>query len=109
MNNDYFFVKTEYRIEKINFNDILYVEGMKDYLQIHGKKKKIMTLQNFKTLLNYLPLDDFVRVHKSYVVSVKKIEKVERKNISIGDIKIPIGETYREHFFYMLKSRDLIL
>lgn len=107
--DDFVFVKTEYRIQKINFKDILYVEGMKDYLQIHTTEKKIMTLQNFNTLLEYLPSDDFIRVHKSYVVSVSKIESVERKNITIRNVKIPIGETYREHFFYLLNSRDLIL
>ena len=107
--DDFIFVKTEYRIQKVNFKDILYIEGMKDYLQIHTEDKKIMTLQNFNTLLDHLPTDDFIRVHKSYVISVNKIKSVERKNISIGDVKIPIGETFREHFFYLLKSRNLIL
>ena len=107
--DDFIFVKTEYRIQKVNFKDILYIEGMKDYLQIHTTEKKIMTLQNFKNLLKHLPSKDFIRVHKSFVVSVSKIESVERKNISIRNVKIPIGETYREHFFYLLNSRDLIL
>lgn len=107
--DDFIFVKTEYRIQKVNFKDILYIEGMKDYLQIHTEDKKIMTLQNFNKLLDHLPTDDFIRVHKSYVISVNKIKSVERKNISIGDVKIPIGETFREHFFYLLKSRNLIL
>ena len=107
--DDFIFVKTEYRIEKINFKDILYVEGMKDYLQIHTEDKKIMTLLSFNKLLKHLPADNFIRVHKSYVVSVNKIKSVERKFISVRDIKIPIGDTYREHFFFLLKSRDLII
>lgn len=107
--DDFIFIKTEYRIEKINFKDILYVEGMKDYLQIHTEDKKIMTLLNFNKLLKHLPADNFIRVHKSYVVSVNKIKSVERKSISVRDVKIPIGDTFREHFFHMLKSRDLIL
>ena len=107
--DDFIFVKTEYRIEKINFKDILYVEGMKDYLQIHTEDKKIMTLLNFNKLLKHLPADNFIRVHKSYVVSVNKIKSVERKFISVRDVKIPIGDTYREHFFFLLKSRDLII
>ena len=105
----FIFVKTEYRIEKINFDDILYIEGMKDYLQIHTEHKRIMTLQNFNNLLKHLPNNDFIRVHKSYVVSINKVDSVERKTISINDTKIPIGETYREHFFYLLKSRNLIM
>ena len=107
--DDFIFVKTEYRIEKINFKDILYVEGMKDYLQIHTEDKKIMTLLNFNKLLKHLPADNFIRVHKSYVVSVNKIKSVERKFISVRDVKIPIGDTYREHFFFLLKNRDLII
>ena len=82
---------------------------MKDYLQIHTTEKKIMTLQIFKTILEHLPKNNFLRVHKSYIVSVNKIDSVERKTILIRETKIPIGDTYREHFFYMLKSRDLIV
>jgi len=107
--NNYFFVKTEYRIERVSFCDILYVEGMKDYLKIYTEEKKIMTLQNFKTLLKHLPSNNFVRVHNSYVVSIDKIKTVGRKGIQIGDVKIPIGNTYREHFFHTLKSKGLII
>lgn len=107
--NDFVFIKTEYRIERIDFKDILYIEGMKDYLKIFTEEKKIVTLQNFNTLLKHLPSDNFIRVHKSYVISFNKIEKIERKKIFIKDIKIPIGETYHEYFFNLLKRRDLIM
>lgn len=106
---DFIFVKTEYRIEKINLKDILYVEGMKDYLQIHTEEKRIMILQNFDTLLKHLPNNNFIRVHRSYVVSINKINSVERKTISIKNTKIPIGESYREYFYHVLKSQNLIL
>ncbi len=107
--NDFVFIKTEYRIERIDFKDILYIEGMKDYLKIFTEEKKIVTLQNFKTLLQHLPSDNFIRVHKSYVISFNKIEKIERKKIFIKNVKIPIGETYHEYFFNLLKSKDLIM
>jgi len=106
---DFIFVKEDYKIEKVNFDDILFVKGMKDYLQIHTNDKKIMTLQNFNTLLEHLPSDNFIRIHKSYVVSIKKINNVKRKTITIKDVKIPIGETYREYFYQLLKSKNLIV
>lgn len=106
---DFIFVKEDYKIEKVNFDDILFVKGMKDYLQIHTNDKKIMTLQNFDTLLQHLPSDNFIRIHKSYVVSINKISSVKRKKITIGGEKIPIGETYREYFYQLLKSKNLIV
>jgi len=71
--NEFLFVKTEYRMERVALKDILFIQGMKDYLQIHTVDRKIMTLQTFKNLLESLPPVDFQRVHNSYVVSVSKI------------------------------------
>lgn len=107
--NDSIFVKTEYRIERIEIRDILYIQGMKDYLQIHTADRKIMTLQTFKNLLEVLPKIDFQRVHNSYIVSVPKIEHIERNRIRIGKELIPISESYREKFFGILKERKLLL
>lgn len=107
--NDYIFVKTEYRIERIEIRDILYIQGMKDYLQIHTADRKIMTLQTFKNLLEVLPKIDFQRVHNSYIVSVPKIEHIERNRIRIGKELIPISESYRDKFFGILKERKLLL
>jgi len=84
-NNDYIFIKTEYRIEKIELKDILYIQGMKDYLQINTLNKKIMTLQTFKNLLDILPERDFQRVHNSFIISISKIKSIERNRIRIGD------------------------
>lgn len=107
--NDSIFVKTEYRIERIEIRDILYIQGMKDYLQIHTADRKIMTLQTFKNLLEVLPKIDFQRVHNSYIVSVPKIEHIERNRIRIGKELIPISESYRDKFFGILKERKLLL
>ncbi len=95
---DYLFVKTEYRMEKISFADILFVEGMGDYRNIQTPSKKILTLQTFGELEKYLPKDRFCRVHKSYLVSIAQIEFVERNRIKIGNKRIPISETYKDSF-----------
>jgi two-component system LytT family response regulator len=99
----YIFVKTEYRLERIDLDQILYIEGMKDYLRIICKDKKIMTLQSFSKLEESLPSKKFCRVHKSYVVSIDKIKSVERNVIIIADRRIPVSNTYRESFFSRIK------
>lgn len=105
---DYFFVKTEFRVERVDFKDILYVEGLKEYLGICTAKKKILTLQNFNDLLSSLPSSNFIRVHKSYIVAVNKISSIERNHIFIGEKLIPIGPTFKDVFFDTLKNRNLI-
>lgn len=107
--NDYIFVKTEYRIEKIVLKDILYIKGMKDYLQIYTIDKKIMTLQNFKYMLNALPEIDFHRVHNSYIIAISKIENIERNRIQIGKDLIPISDSYKDNFFKILKERNILI
>ncbi len=105
---DYFFVKTEFRMQRVDFNDILYVEGMKEYLMIHTTSDKIMTLQSFKTLVEVLPSDNFIRVHKSYLVAINKIESVERNRITIANTIIPVSDTYKDAFFVVLKRNDFL-
>lgn len=99
---DFIFVKTEHRLEKIFVDDILYIEGMRDYLRIHTSDKKIMTLQNFSDLAAQLSPNRVCRVHKSYMVGLAKIEAVERSRIIIGEERIPISDTYRKAFFALI-------
>jgi DNA-binding LytR/AlgR family response regulator len=101
-NRDFFFVKTEYRIEKIFYQDILFIEGMRDYRCIQTNSKKIMTLQTFTELVQELPKSKFCRVHKSYIVTFDKIDLIERNRIKIKDKLIPISETYKENFYTMI-------
>ncbi len=101
---DYFFVKTEFRMQRVDFDDILFIEGMKEYLMIHTSKSKIMTLQTFKNIEKVLPSDSFVRVHKSYIVALKKIVSVEKNRISIANTTIPISSTYKEAFQLLLSK-----
>lgn len=93
------FVKTEYRLENIPVDDILWIEGMREYLQIVLPTKKVMTKQSFKSILEQLPAHKFVQVHKSWIVAIPKIESVERNRIKIKDKLIPIGDTFRDNFF----------
>ena len=102
---EYIFVKTESRLEKINLCDILYIEGMRDYLRIHTINKKIMTLQNFSELEKIIPSNQVCRVHKSYMVGVHKIESIERSRIKIANQIIPISETYKEAFFQIINNK----
>jgi two-component system, LytTR family, response regulator len=102
-NDGFIFVKTEYRLERVDLDHILYIEGMKDYLRIICTDKKIMTLQSFGKLEESLPLKSFCRVHKSYIVAIDKIKSIERNVIIIGDMRIPVSNTYRESFFSRIK------
>ncbi|MCX6271401.1 MAG: LytTR family DNA-binding domain-containing protein [Bacteroidetes bacterium] len=106
--NDFFFVKTEFRLQKVDFRDIQYIEGMGDYLRIVTLKERIMTLQNFKNMEDILPADQFVRVHRSYIVSIDKILSIERNRIKIADTLIPIGENYKKNFFGLLENGKML-
>jgi two-component system LytT family response regulator len=100
----FIFVKTEYRLEKILLNEILYIEGMRDYRRIHTSDKKIMTLQTFKDLELEIPENLICRVHKSFMVSLDKINSIERDRIKIRDVLIPISETYKKRFLELINK-----
>jgi two-component system, LytTR family, response regulator len=93
---DYFFVKCGNKYEKIYFEDILYVAGMQNYVNIFTTKGKFMTLLNLKSLEENLDSQAFIRVHKSYIVSIGKIEAVEGSELLIQSHRIPISRNYRE-------------
>jgi DNA-binding LytR/AlgR family response regulator len=102
---DFIFVKTENRLEKVNLSDILFIEGMRDYRRIHTTSKKIMTLQNFSELEQIIPSNLVCRVHKSYMVGINKIDSIERMRIKVSNQIIPISETYKELFFKIINNR----
>ena len=101
---NHIFVKTEYRRLKIDLDDILYLMGMGDYCQIVMKGKKVMTLEKIRSFESRLPQDRFIRVHKSYLISINKIEYLEKNRIKISNELIPIGKTYEEHVKKMIGS-----
>ena len=100
----FIFVKTEYRLEKLFLNDILFIEGMRDYRRIHTHGKKIMTLQTFKDFEQEISPNLICRVHKSFMVALDKIESIERDRIKIKDVFIPISETYKKEFLGLIHS-----
>lgn len=101
---EYIFLKVGHRIQKIATHEILFVEGMKDYLRIHTTKEKVMTLLSFARLEELLPAQGFARVHRSYMVAIDKIDHIEKNRIWIGDQVIPISESYSERFYSKLKG-----
>lgn len=104
---DFIFVKTEHKIQKIQLDDILYIEGLKDYISIYTKTERIITLQNMKKMEETLPKGDFIRVHKSYIIALDKIESIERSRILIAGKTIPIGDTYRDEFFKLIDGKNI--
>jgi two-component system LytT family response regulator len=98
----FIFVKTEYRLEKLFLNEVLYIEGMRDYRKIHTVNTKIMTLQTFKGFEKEIPPSIICRVHKSFMVAIDKIDTIERDGIKIQNTVIPISETYKKAFFHLI-------
>ena len=101
---DYIFIKEGHRIRKLALREILYVEGMKDYLQIQTINDKILTLMNFNKMEELLPQPGFARVHRSFMVAIDKINHIEKNRIRIGDKIIPISETYAEGFHNIIRD-----
>jgi two-component system, LytTR family, response regulator LytT len=97
---NFLFVKADYKIRRINFDDIKYIEGMSEYIKIHVvNSKPVMTLISMKSIEDQLPSDRFMRVHRSYIVSLSKISVVERSRIVFDEkIYIPVSEQYKEKF-----------
>jgi two-component system, LytTR family, response regulator len=100
---DSIFIKSENAHIKINFKDLLYVQGYGDYVKFFVSDQQILSLMNLKDLESLLPLDQFIRVHKSYIVSLEKITLVTKTNLEIGSISIPISDSYKNDVFEKLK------
>jgi two-component system, LytTR family, response regulator len=92
------FIKDGTKLVKVVFDDILYVEGLKDYVTIHLNNQKIVSLQRLKTLEEQLPPDKFIRVHNSFIVALRAIDVVHKNHVQIRNAQIPIGETYKKSF-----------
>lgn len=100
------FVKTEYRLQQIDLDKITYIEGLKDYVKIHlnDGSTPVLSLMRLKNLEDTLPNEDFVRVHKSFIVRLTAIEAIERSHILIGQDRIPIGDSYKPRLYQALSS-----
>lgn len=101
---DFIFIKTQYRLEKVLLNDLIYIEGARDYRRICTKTQSIMTLSTFGDLEKDLPADRFIRIHKSYLVAIEKIESIERDFIHIANRFLPVSETYKKTLIEAIKK-----
>jgi DNA-binding LytR/AlgR family response regulator len=98
---DYIFIHADYSLMKIMLEDILYIEGLKDYIKIHVRNQKypIVCRMTMKLISEKLPSDEFLRIHKSFIVSLKKIESIRNKKVKIGENHIPLSDSYSEQFY----------
>jgi two-component system LytT family response regulator len=101
------FVKDGTKLVKVVFDDILYVEGLKDYVTIHTKTQKIVSLQRLKTLEDQLPFDKFIRIHNSFIVALHAIDVVHANNVQVRNAMLPIGETYKKTFREFIEKKRM--
>jgi DNA-binding LytR/AlgR family response regulator len=104
---DFVFVKDGTKLVKINFDDILYVEGLKDYVTIHTRLQKVVSLQRLKSLEMQLPADRFIRVHHSYIIALKAVDVIHKGEVQIGAAMIPISDTYRKAFREFIEKNQM--
>ncbi|CAD0218267.1 LytR/AlgR family response regulator transcription factor [Chryseobacterium sp. JV274] len=106
--DDYLFVKAERKMFKLYFKNILFIQGLKDYVIIHTENQKIITAVSIKAIQGQLPKDSFVRVSKSYIVNSKCIDSLDNNTIYIGMNEIPIGNIYRDYFFNEFVTKKIL-
>lgn len=101
------FIKVDYQLMKINLKDIDLIEGLDDYIRIHLKPKPILTLMTLKSLQEKLPSQEFVRIHRSYIVPLSKIESFGKSKVKVAGKEIPVGSSYGEIYQQILKAKSL--
>ena len=109
--DDHFYVKADKKLVKVHYRDILYIEGLKDYVIIRNETSRVITLQTMKSLENKLSTDHFIRVHRSYIVNIDKIQSIMGNMLEIlekGQLKhIPVGKNYRDQLMEMIESKKI--
>jgi len=98
--NEFLFIRSDYKIGRIDFSEIHYIEGLKDYVKIflRGEKKPLLSQSTLKALESRLPEDRFMRVHRSYIVNLETVKVIDRGRIVYGEVRIPVTEQYRDRF-----------
>jgi DNA-binding LytR/AlgR family response regulator len=105
---DYFFIKADNKLVKVSFNDILFIEALQNYVVVHTREKKLITYLTFKSVEEYLPSSQFIKVHKSFIVSATKIDSIEGSDIRIGQHYIPISRNLKDEVMEkLLKGKFL--
>lgn len=108
-NENFLFVKSEYKILRINMGDIRYIEGMREYVRIHIENQKpVMALMSMKKMESFLPKARFMRVHRSYIVNLEKVNTIERMRIIFDKVYIPVSEQYKQAFQEFLDKNFLV-
>lgn len=103
-NSDFLFIKSNKKAVKVKFEDILYIEGLGDYIKIHLSNQKLVTNLSMKKILNLLPPQKFYRIHKSYIISLNNIESLEGNMVNISGHKLPVGNSYRQDFIQFINN-----
>jgi DNA-binding LytR/AlgR family response regulator len=104
-NLEFIFLKSDYQIVKVSLDEIQYIEGMDDYVKIFTNDKMVLSNITMKDMLKKLPASNFIRVHRSYIVPLKRIESVRNKRIKLGEKMIPVGDSYAEGFYKILGEK----
>jgi DNA-binding LytR/AlgR family response regulator len=105
----FFYVKSEHRLIKVELSKLLFVECVKDYMRLHVQDQRpIMTLMTLKTIVEYLPRPQFMRIHRSFIVQVSKIDYINKGSVEIAGNNLPISDSYREEFFSYIRKFLLI-
>ncbi|GAB3196392.1 DNA-binding LytR/AlgR family response regulator [Pontibacter aydingkolensis] len=107
LEQDFMFVKADYKTIRVDFRDILWIEGLKDYIIIQTRDQKIITLLSMNKMMEKLPETKFLRVHRSFIVSLQKIDSIEKSRIKIGNKEIPIGEVYKDQFLKWVEENNI--
>lgn len=106
---NFIFVKDGTKLVKIKLSDILYVEGLKDYVMIYTQQQRIVTLQRMKNLEAELPINQFIRIHNSYIVALEAIDAIDKDKVQIGKVFLPISDTYRKTFKEFIEQNNIKL
>lgn len=107
--DSFIFIKSDYKVIKVNLSDILYIEGVKDYVKfyIDNGKQPIMSLMNMKELEKAITGQDFMRIHRSYIANLSKMDMIERMHLVYGELSIPISESYKENILKYVAKHSI--
>lgn len=108
INNDYFYIKCNNKYEKVIFDDVLFIEAANNYVIVQTKTKKLITYLTFKGILDILPKERFLKVHKSFIVSIKNIDKLDAEEIIIQKFSIPISRNLKDEIFAKVLGNNLV-
>lgn len=105
--DDFIFVKDGTKYVRVNLDDILYIESLKDYVALHLPDRKILSLQTMKSLESTLPASRFVRIHNSYIVAIPALHSIEKEKVLIGNQYLPVSETYKKALRDLIEKKQI--